>query len=52
MAELMTNIAASAWLFLAVIAFVRLHKWNKRFSEMYEELKHKISEEFEEVENG
>ena len=38
MAETMQMIASLEWIALAVIVFIRLKKWNKRFSELYDEL--------------
>ena len=45
MADLLQNIACLAWLILSVIVFVGIKKWNKRFSELYEELKNQIEED-------
>lgn len=42
MAELLKNIAALAWLALAVWAFIKMRRWNKMFSELYDELKKDI----------
>ena len=44
MADLLQNIACSAWLVLAVIVFVGMKKWNKRFADLYEELKKQIED--------
>ena len=44
MAELLHNIAALAWLALAVWAFIKMRRWNKLFSELYDELKKGILE--------
>lgn len=44
MADLMQFISSALWLALAVIAFLRLRQWNKRFSAMYDELKQQIEE--------
>ena len=48
MSELLQNIAALAWLALAVWAFIKMRRWNKMFSELYDELKKEILE----VNNG
>lgn len=42
LADLLTNIAATAWLILSMYTFFSMRKWNKRFSELYEELKWEI----------
>lgn len=44
MADLLQNITCLAWLMLAVMAFIGMRKWNKSFSELYEELKKQIEE--------
>ena len=41
-ADLLTSIAAVAWLILAMYAFFSMRKWNRRFGELYEELKWEI----------
>ena len=49
MAGLAQLIASFMWIALCVIAFYRLKQWNKRFSDMYEELKHEIEGGFRDV---
>lgn len=44
MADLLENIACSLWIVLAVIGFINLKKWNKNFSELYDELKRQIED--------
>lgn len=43
----MSDVAAGMWMVLCVMVFVRMRQWDKRFSAMYEDLKQKISEEFD-----
>lgn len=38
----MSDIAAIIWIALAVYRFCDMQKWNKRFSELYEELKREV----------
>ena len=45
MADLMQFIASITWLALAAVTFLRLRQWNKKFSEMYDELKREIEGE-------
>lgn len=47
MAEIMQNIASLTWLILAIIFYIRMKQWNKRFSDLYDDLKNKIREEFD-----
>lgn len=42
MENLMQNIASGLWIALGVYCFFGLRKWNKRFSELYDELKHEV----------
>lgn len=42
LADLLTSIAAVAWLILALYGFFSVRKWNRRFSELYEELKREV----------
>lgn len=44
MDNLMQNIACGLWIALGVYCFFGLRKWNKRFSELYDELKGSVSE--------
>lgn len=44
MANLLENIACLLWIVLAVIVFIHLKKWNKNFSELYDELKRQIED--------
>ena len=39
MENLLQNIASGLWIVLGVYCFFGLRKWNKRFSELYDELK-------------
>ena len=39
MGNLLQNIASGLWIVLGVYCFFGLRKWNKRFSELYDELK-------------
>ena len=39
MGNLFQNIASGLWIVLGVYYFFGLRKWNKRFSELYDELK-------------
>lgn len=42
MANIMQNIASIVWLVLAVVVFIRLKQWDKKFSALYDELKEQI----------
>lgn len=44
MADFVQLIASFMWIALCVIAFRRLNQWNKKFSDMYDELKREIEE--------
>lgn len=44
MENLMQNIACGLWIVLGVYCFFGLRKWNKRFSELYDELKEETQE--------
>lgn len=39
MENLLQNLASGLWIVLGVYFFFGLRKWNKRFSELYDELK-------------
>ena len=39
MENLLQNFAGGLWIVLGVYCFFRLRKWNKRFSELYDERK-------------
>lgn len=39
MENLLQNIASGLWIVLGVYRFFGLKKWNKRFGDMYDELK-------------
>ena len=43
MENLLQNIASGLWIVLGVCFFFGLRKWNKRFSELYDEMKEEIS---------
>lgn len=47
MSVILENVAALAWLALAVVTAVRLRRWDRAFSEMLEELKQEQEEEKE-----
>lgn len=42
MENLLQNIASVLWIVLGVCFFFRLRKWDKRFSELYDELKREV----------
>lgn len=42
---ILENVAALAWLILAVVTAIRIRKWDRAFSEMLEELKQEHEEE-------
>jgi hypothetical protein len=42
MENLLQNIASGLWIVLGVYCFFGLRKWNKRFSELYDELKEEM----------
>ena len=42
MENLLQNIASGLWIVLGVYCFFGLRKWNKRFSELYDELKREV----------
>lgn len=42
MENILQNIASGLWIVLGVYCFFGLRKWNKRFSELYEELKREV----------
>lgn len=44
---ILENVAALAWLVLAVVTAIRIRKWDRAFSEMLEELKQEHEEEKE-----
>lgn len=44
MENLLQNIACGLWIALGVYCFFGLRKWNKRFSELYDELKGSVRE--------
>jgi len=46
MADLMVNVAAFAWLILSVMFLRGLRKWDKKFSDLYEDLRREIENEF------
>ena len=43
MENLLQNFASGLWIVLGVYCFFGLRKWNKRFSELYDELKEKVT---------
>lgn len=45
MADLLQIITSLAWLILCVMVFVRMRKWDKKFSCLYEELNAQIEED-------
>lgn len=42
MENILQNIASGLWIVLGVYCFFGLRKWNKRVSELYEELKREV----------
>ena len=42
MENLLQNIASGLWIVLGVYCFFGLRMWNKRFSELYDELKREV----------
>ena len=42
MENLLQNIASGLWIVLGVYCFFGLRKWNKRLSELYDELKREV----------
>ncbi len=42
MNSLLQDIACTLWIVLSVYCFFGLRKWNKRFSELYDELKREV----------
>lgn len=42
MENLLQNIASGLWIVLGVYCFFGLRKWNKRFNELYDELKWEV----------
>ena len=47
MTDLLQNISSIVWLALAIVFYVRLRRWNKRFETLYDELREKIEREFD-----
>lgn len=45
MENLLQDIASGLWIVLCVYCFLCLRMWNKRFSELYGELKEEISDD-------
>lgn len=45
MGDILQLIASMEWIALGIIGFVKLRKWNKRFSELHDELLKTIREE-------
>ena len=44
MADIFQNFVCLTWLALAIIVFVGLKRWNRRFSDLYEEMKKQIED--------
>lgn len=42
MADAMVNIASALWIVLGVVFLCGLRKWNKRFQELYDELREEM----------
>lgn len=42
MSVILENVASGLWIVLAIIMFFGIKKWNKRFSELYDELQKDI----------
>lgn len=47
MSVILENVAALAWLALAVVTVIRLRSWDREFSKLWEDLKAKHEEEKE-----
>ena len=45
MADVLQLTASLMWMALAIIVFVRMRQWNKKFSELHEELRKQIEED-------
>ena len=45
MGDVLQFVASMEWIALGIIVFVKLQKWNKRFSELHDELLKTIREE-------
>ena len=45
MGDILQFVASMEWIALGIICFVKLRKWNKRFSELHDELLKTIREE-------
>ena len=45
MGDILQLVASMEWIALGIIFFVKLRKWNKRFSELHDELLKTIREE-------
>lgn len=45
MADVLQLTASLMWIALAIIVFVRLRQWNKKFGELHEELRKQIMED-------
>lgn len=48
----MSNLASVVWLILAVILFIDIKKWNKKFGELYDELQKDIDELQKDIKGG
>ena len=51
MGDILTIIAALEWTILAIITFICLRKWNKKFSSLYNKLHDEIYNSFDEDED-
>ena len=45
MSDILTTIAAVEWIVVSCLFLWRLHHWNRRFSELYDELRKEIDHE-------
>ena len=45
MSDILTTIAAVEWIFVGCLFLWRLRHWNRRFSELYDELRKEIDRE-------
>lgn len=45
MVDLLEGIDAVFWLVLVLLCFKDLRRWNRRFQELYDELKERVSDE-------
>lgn len=44
MMQMLEGIATTLWILLAIYCFYHIHKWNNKFSELYEQFKRDMEE--------